>query len=88
MDPRDGSSCPTPAWITRRGGWCARQAKPFNPILGETFDFVRPEFRFLSEQVAHSCAKCHPTLHRLAENAAHSCRSVAGFPLATLISRP
>ena len=26
-----------------------RVAKPFNPILGETFELDQPEFRFLSE---------------------------------------
>lgn len=32
-----------------------RVAKPFNPLLGETFEYVRPEkgYRFLAEQVSH-----------------------------------
>ncbi|PSC68755.1 oxysterol-binding -related 1D isoform X1 [Micractinium conductrix] len=36
-----------------------RTAKPFNPLLGETFEFVSPEkgFRFLAEKVVH-----HPTV--------------------------
>lgn len=36
-----------------------RTAKPFNPLLGETFEFVCPEkgFRFLAEKVVH-----HPTV--------------------------
>ena len=27
--------------------------KPFNPLLGETFELVTPDFRFLAEQVSH-----------------------------------
>ncbi len=27
--------------------------KPFNPLLGETFELVTPEFKFISEQVSH-----------------------------------
>jgi hypothetical protein len=27
--------------------------KPFNPILNETYEFVDPKFKFLSEQVSH-----------------------------------
>ncbi|KAI9814244.1 MAG: hypothetical protein M1827_003410 [Pycnora praestabilis] len=32
-----------------------RVAKPFNPLLGETFEYVRPDksYRFVSEQVSH-----------------------------------
>jgi hypothetical protein len=30
-----------------------RNAKPFNPYLGETFEFVRDTFRFIAEQVSH-----------------------------------
>ncbi|KAG9287344.1 hypothetical protein G9A89_023715 [Geosiphon pyriformis] len=32
-----------------------RVAKPFNPLLGETYEYVRPDkaFRYLSEQVSH-----------------------------------
>lgn len=32
-----------------------RVAKPFNPLLGETFEYARPDmgFRYLSEQVSH-----------------------------------
>ncbi|KAJ9087713.1 hypothetical protein DSO57_1030452 [Entomophthora muscae] len=32
-----------------------RIAKPFNPLLGETFEYVRPDrgFRYVSEQVSH-----------------------------------
>lgn len=32
-----------------------RVAKPFNPLLGETFEYVRPDkgFRMISEQVSH-----------------------------------
>ena len=36
-----------------------RVAKPFNPLLGETFEYTRPDknYRFLSEQVSH-----HPVI--------------------------
>lgn len=27
--------------------------KPFNPLLGETYELVRPGYRFLAEQVSH-----------------------------------
>ena len=30
-----------------------RLGKPFNPLLGETFELVRDDFRFISEQVKH-----------------------------------
>lgn len=32
-----------------------RVAKPFNPLLGETFEYVRPDksYRFIIEQVSH-----------------------------------
>lgn len=30
-----------------------RLKKPFNPILGETFEFVQDKYIFLSEQVSH-----------------------------------
>lgn len=32
-----------------------RVAKPFNPLLGETYEYVRPDkgFRFFAEQVSH-----------------------------------
>jgi len=33
---------------------CERTAtKPFNPLLGETFEFVTDDFEYLSEQVTH-----------------------------------
>ena len=31
-----------------------RKKKPFNPMLGETFELVHPEFRILAEKVAHN----------------------------------
>lgn len=36
-------------------GAIGRVAKPFNPLLGETFEYVRPDkgYRFLTEQVSH-----------------------------------
>lgn len=30
-----------------------RLNKPFNPLLGETFELVTPSFRFLAEMVSH-----------------------------------
>ena len=27
--------------------------KPFNPLLGETFELVGKDYRFLAEQVSH-----------------------------------
>lgn len=30
-----------------------RMGKPFNPLLGETYELRRPDFRFLCEQVGH-----------------------------------
>ncbi|KAI8906381.1 Oxysterol-binding protein-domain-containing protein [Gorgonomyces haynaldii] len=45
-----------------------RVNKPFNPILGETFELVRPDkgFRYLSEQVAH-----HPPISACYCESAH-----------------
>jgi hypothetical protein len=34
--------------------------KPFNPLLGETFELVTDKFRFLAEQVSH-----HPPITAL-----------------------
>ena len=30
-----------------------RFKKPFNPILGETFEYVTKEYKFVAEQVSH-----------------------------------
>ena len=30
-----------------------RTNKPFNPILGETFELLTPKFKYFSEQVSH-----------------------------------
>lgn len=30
-----------------------RNRKPFNPVLGETYELVQPEWRFVAEQVCH-----------------------------------
>lgn len=39
-----------------------RLAKPFNPLLGETYELVTPDFRFINETVSHhppiNCCKC------------------------------
>jgi hypothetical protein len=48
---------------------CERTAsKPFNPLLGETFEYVTKDFSFLSEQVTH-----HPPV------TANYCRSNKGL---------
>jgi pterin-4a-carbinolamine dehydratase len=48
---------------------CERtNTKPFNPLLGETFEFVNKQFSFLSEQVSH-----HPPI------TANYCRSNKGL---------
>lgn len=48
---------------------CERTAsKPFNPILGETYEYVTKDFTFLSEQVSH-----HPPV------TANYCRSTKGL---------
>ena len=35
-----------------------RHRKPFNPLLGETFEFIDNDFKLISEQVSH-----HPPIH-------------------------
>jgi len=30
-----------------------RNRKPFNPILGETYEIIQPNYRFVAEQVSH-----------------------------------
>lgn len=48
---------------------CERTAsKPFNPLLGETYEYVTKDFSFLSEQVSH-----HPPV------TANYCRSNKGL---------
>lgn len=56
-----------------------RIAKPFNPLLGETFEYCRPDqgFRMLSEQVSHHppISACHaeaPKWDYFGENAVKS----------------
>ncbi|KAI1420842.1 Oxysterol-binding protein-domain-containing protein [Xylaria sp. FL1777] len=46
----------------------ARVAKPFNPLLGETFEYARPDkgYRFFIEQVSH-----HPPIGACYAEAAH-----------------
>jgi oxysterol-binding protein 1 len=39
--------------IAQYGGTQWRWSKPFNPILGETFEFKTPDWRFVAEQVSH-----------------------------------
>ncbi|KAK9809121.1 hypothetical protein WJX72_009685 [[Myrmecia] bisecta] len=45
--------------VSGYSGTAGRTSKPFNPLLGETFEFVCPEkgFRFIAEKVVH-----HPTV--------------------------
>jgi len=42
--------------------------KPFNPLLGETYELVTDKFRFLAEQVSH-----HPPVTAL------DCQGVSGY---------
>ena len=47
--------------------------KPFNPILGETFEFESKDFQFVSEQVSH-----HPpvsAMHAESEDYSFQCNS-------------
>jgi oxysterol-binding protein 1 len=30
-----------------------RKQKPFNPVIGETYELLTPEYRFAAEQVCH-----------------------------------
>ena len=46
------------AFIFIYGNIPNRVRKPFNPLLGETFEFISNKFRFISEQVSH-----HPPIH-------------------------
>lgn len=39
--------------ISQYGGTQFRCSKPFNPILGETFEFKTKQWRFIAEQVSH-----------------------------------
>lgn len=39
--------------ITSYSGTDKRTSKPFNPLLGETFELITPKYRYLSEQVSH-----------------------------------
>ncbi len=44
-----------------------RTKKPFNPILGETYEYVTRDYKFFSEQVSHhppiSACHCHSELY-------------------------
>jgi len=35
-----------------------RLGKPFNPLLGETYELVTPEFQFFGEMVSHHPPIC------------------------------
>ena len=43
----------TAYYIGEYGQHLNRTRKPFNPLLGETFELVSPDFKFLAEQVSH-----------------------------------
>ena len=43
-----------------------RTSKPFNPILGETYEFVCPQYRYIGEQVSH-----HPPISAAYANSDH-----------------
>lgn len=53
--------------ITRMAPIFTTKSKPFNPLLGETYEFESNDFEFLSEQVSH-----HPPV------SAYYCRSKRG----------
>lgn len=40
--------------MTTYGCVIGRTSKPFNPLLGETYELVTPHYKFLAEQVQHS----------------------------------
>ena len=31
----------------------SRQKKPFNPLLGETWEYIKDDFKYIAEQVSH-----------------------------------
>ena len=39
--------------IAQYGNIEGRNLKPFNPVLGETYELCLPQFKFMSEQVSH-----------------------------------
>jgi len=39
--------------VAQYAGIEARISKPFNPILGETYELLGPDFKYFSEQVSH-----------------------------------
>lgn len=39
--------------ITSYSGTDKRTSKPFNPLLGETYELITPKFKYLAEQVSH-----------------------------------
>jgi hypothetical protein len=41
------------AMMSAYGSMKIRKRKPFNPMLGETYELVTDKFRFLSEKVQH-----------------------------------
>lgn len=43
--------------ISQFSGAAYRKGKPFNPLLGETYELITEDFNFISEQVSH-----HPAI--------------------------
>jgi hypothetical protein len=43
--------------FTQHSNSIGRFKKPFNPILGETYEFVTKDYKYFAEQVSH-----HPPL--------------------------
>ena len=41
------------AFATAHSSSKLRKKKPFNPMLGETFEFVTEKFRYIGEKVCH-----------------------------------
>ena len=48
-------------FMMQYGVSCGRTKKPFNPMLGETYELVTEDFKFISEQVSHHppVSACH-----------------------------
>ncbi|CAJ0961480.1 unnamed protein product, partial [Mesorhabditis belari] len=52
-DPVDRMAMIAAFTVSGYSNTLGRSRKPFNPILGETFDYTEPEWRFHGEQVSH-----------------------------------
>jgi len=63
----------------RYAGQEDRRTKPFNPLLGETYELVTDRYRFVAEQVSH-----HPPISVYCTQSNHyeaftNCRTSLGF---------